>query len=195
VLCRYRWDKGLTNMAAVAEKDRAAALTVGLSATVGAWILAAAFGGAWLDSVSVLSVEAYALISLAFWLSFSVFAHLLLGRPARAARPTANSTDLLNKLSASRAIPKTADHLCASECEKDKLAALTAGFAITMLAWLTSLSFLPRQWSDSLTNASPWILCAASVALWGIAGPLMYMVFRAARETKSHGKFSNTSAE
>ena len=59
---------------AVAEKDKAAALTVGLSATVGAWILAAAFGGEWLDSVSVLSVEAYALISLAFWLLFSVFA-------------------------------------------------------------------------------------------------------------------------
>jgi hypothetical protein len=38
-------------MAAVAEKDKAAALTVGLSATVGVWILAAAFGGAWPDSV------------------------------------------------------------------------------------------------------------------------------------------------
>jgi hypothetical protein len=38
-----------------------------------------------------------------------------------------------------------------------------------------------------LTNASPWIFCAASVALWAITGPLMYLVFRAARERKSHG--------
>jgi hypothetical protein len=172
---------------AVAEKDKAAALTVGLSATVALWILAAAFGGEWLDSVSVLSVEAYALISLAFWLLFSVFAHLLLRKPARAARPAASSTDPLNKLSAAPAIPRTADQLCASKCEKDKLAALTAGFAITMLSWLASLSFLPRQWLDSLTNASPWIFCAASVALWAITGPLMYLVFRAARERKSHG--------
>jgi hypothetical protein len=174
-------------MAAVAEKDKAAALTVGLSATVAVWILAAAFAGQWLDSVSVLSVEAYALISLAFWLSFSVFAHLLLRKPARAARPAADSTVPLNKLSAAPAISKTADHLCASECEKDKLAALTAGFALTMLSWLASLSFLPRHWLDSLTNASPWILCAASVTLWGMAGPLMYLVFRAARQRKSHG--------
>ena len=153
-------------MAAVAEKDRAAALMLGLSGTVALWILAAAFGGEWLDSVSFLSLEAYALISLALWLFFGVFAHLLLRKPAGAARPAASSLDPLNKLSAAPAIPKTADQFCASECEKDKLAALTAGFAITMLCWLASLSFLPRQWLDSLTNASPWIFCAVSVALW-----------------------------
>jgi hypothetical protein len=173
-------------MAAIAEKDKAAALMAGLSATVAVWILAAAFGGEWLESVSVLPVEAFALISLAFWLSFSVFAYLLLDKPPRAAGPAVNSADPPNKLSAAPAIPKTGDQLCTSECERDKLAALTAGFAITMLAWLTSLSFLPRQWLDSLTNASPWILCAASVALWGIAGPLMYLAFRTARERKSH---------
>src|ERR1700724_1598052 len=122
-------------MAAVAEKDKAAALTVGLSATVALWVLAAAFGGEWLDSVGVLSVEAYALISLAFLLSFSVFAFLLLRNPARTARPAASSTDPLNKLSAAPAISKTPDQLCASQCEKDKLAALTAGFDFTMLSW------------------------------------------------------------
>ena len=75
--------------------------------------------------------------------------------------------------------------LCASECERNKLAALTTGFAITMIAWVAGLSLLSREWLDSLTSVSSWVFCAASVALWGVAGSLTYLVLRASAQKKA----------
>ena len=80
--------------------------------------------------------------------------------------------------------PERVGQVCASECEKNKLAALTAGLAITMLTWIAVLSFLPRLWFDSLTSVSYWVFAAASVALWSIAGLLAYLVLGAKRQKR-----------
>jgi hypothetical protein len=80
---------------------------------------------------------------------------------------------------------KRIGQLCASECERNKLAALTTGFAITMIAWVVGLSLLSREWLDSLTSLSSWVFCAASVALWGVAGSLTYLGLRASAQKKA----------
>ena len=71
--------------------------------------------------------------------------------------------------------------------EKDKLAALMAGFAITIAAWLGVLSFAPLKWLDSIASISPWIYCLMSMAVWSGSAQLMYWGFRRGRQMQLVG--------
>jgi cell division protein FtsW (lipid II flippase) len=62
--------------------------------------------------------------------------------------------------------------------EKDKLAALMGGFAITIAGWFALLSFAPVKWLDSIATITPWIYCLASMAVWFGSAELMYWARR-----------------
>jgi hypothetical protein len=70
--------------------------------------------------------------------------------------------------------------VCASRDEKNHLAAVTAGFALTITAWVAALSLMPSDWLDSLSAAPPWSYCAGSVGLWAALSAVMYSIFSAA---------------
>jgi hypothetical protein len=167
------------------EKERVAALSAGLAIVVLVWMAAEAFASDWIESLGVLSIWLYGPITAAAWGLLSCISYLLIVRaeqrnPAlcpeheeatREARGAATG-DL-------RKIPKCIEQVDA--LEKDKLAALMGGFAITIAGWLALLSFAPLAWLDSIVTITPWIYCLASMAVWFGSAELMYWIFRRAR--------------
>ena len=69
--------------------------------------------------------------------------------------------------------------VCANQAEKTRLAAVTAGFALTITAWVAGLSFVPYAWMDWLGKAPPWAYCIVTVILWWTLSATMYPLFRA----------------
>jgi hypothetical protein len=164
------------------EKERVGALSAGLAVVILIWIAGEAFASEWIGSLGGLSIWLYGPITAAAWGLFSTISYVLILRAqrrnpllcpeheeaARAARGAA--TGELAK------VPKCIEEVDA--LEKDKLAALMAGFAITIAAWLAVLSFGPFQW---LASISPWIYWVTSIALWSGSAELMYWGFRSHR--------------
>jgi hypothetical protein len=163
------------------ERDRISALAVGLAATIIGWIFAAAFTQAELESLSRYSPWLYGPIATAVWALFSAIAYLLICRDQRGGaflepREGYHCRDFAPAVSAN----------CRSGFakpeEKNRLAAISAGFALTISVWVATLSFMPEGCLDWLGEAPAWVYCVISVILWAALSEGMYLVFRASQE-------------
>jgi hypothetical protein len=167
------------------EKERVAALSVGLTIVVLVWIAAQAFASEWIASLGTLSIWFYGPVSAAAWGVLSLISYTLIVRAQRrnpALCPEHEEATREARLAACAdltKIPKCVEELNA--VEKDKLAALTAGFAITITSWLAIFSFVPMEWLGSAISISPWLYCLASIAVWASSAELMYWGFRRKR--------------
>ncbi|MGO9453644.1 MAG: hypothetical protein ACLQDV_21730 [Candidatus Binataceae bacterium] len=171
------------------EKERVAALSAGLAITVLVWLAAEAFTPDWIASLGEYSIWFYGPVSLAAWALASVISYALIIRAQR--RNPALCPEHEEKTRATR-MAATGDLSRVPECEeevdaaeKDKLAALMGGFAITIAVWLAALSFAPEGWLDAIQNVSPWVYSVASMALWSVSAELMYLGFRRSRHHSS----------
>ncbi|MBV8773784.1 MAG: hypothetical protein JO166_15875 [Deltaproteobacteria bacterium] len=163
------------------EHDRISALAAGLAATVIAWTFAAAFAPGELESLSQYSPWVYGPAAIAAWILLSAIAYLLISRNQRQSayfepHESYRCRDFAPAVSASCA------SVCANLEEKTRLAAISAGLALTMSIWIAALSFMPSSWLDGLHQAPAWIYCLGSVILWAGLSAGMYLVFRASRE-------------
>lgn len=152
---------------------RISCLTVGLAATVGAWVFVAAFLPASLEALTGYSAWIYGPVSTAVWALFSGTAYVALRRTwSRSSR----SDSLVDYRCRELAIAagEAAVSMCASHEEKLRLAAATAGFALTIATWVAALSFIPEGLLDSLSAAPAWFYCLTSIALWAAFRVLMY---------------------
>ena len=171
------------------EKERVAALSVGLTIVVLVWIAAQAFASEWIASLGTLSIWFYGPISAAAWGVLSLVSYTLIVRAQRrnpALCPEHEEATREARLATCAdlaKIPKCVEEVNA--VEKDKLAALTAGFAVTITAWLAIFSFVPMEWLGSAISISPWLYCLASIAVWVSSAHLMYWGFRHKRPRHS----------
>jgi hypothetical protein len=167
------------------EKERVAALSAGLALVVLVWIAAQAFASEWIASLGTLSIWFYGPVSAAAWGVLSLISYTLIVRAQRrnpALCPEHEEATREARLAACAdltKIPKCVEELNA--VEKDKLAALMAGFAITITSWLAIFSFVPMEWLGSAISISPWLYCLASIAVWASSAELMYWGFRRKR--------------
>ena len=167
------------------EKERVAALSVGFAIVVLVWIAVQAFASEWIASLGSLSVWFYGPISAAAWGLLSLISYTVIVRAQRrnpALCPEHEEATREARLAACAdlaKIPKCVEEVNA--VEKDKLAALMAGFAITIASWLAIFSFVPVGWLESAISISPWLYCLASIAVWASSAELMYWGFRRKR--------------
>ena len=171
------------------EKERIAALSAGLAIVVLVWMAAEAFASDWIESLGVLSIWLYGPITAAVWGLLSFSAYLLIVRAQRQNPALCPEHEEATREARGRAtgelrkVPKCIEEVDA--LEKDKLAALMGGFAITMATWLAVLSFAPLKWLDSIAGTTPWIFSVASMAVWFGSGQLMYWSFLRSRQAHS----------
>jgi len=162
-------------MTSAQDKARVSALTAGLAAVVGIWIFVAAFAPTTIEALGGFSPWFYGPALTAAWALFSGIAYLLLRRTHHAADELVNyrCRELeITPYSASTSV-------CGSRAEKRRLAAVTAGFALTISVWVTALSFLPEDWFNALNAAPVWFYCLVSVGLWGILSAAMRVALAA----------------
>jgi hypothetical protein len=74
-----------------------------------------------------------------------------------------------------------------SAIEQDWLAAVTGGFAVTIVAWLAILSFGSERWLELFAGMPPWIYSFASLAVWLVATQAIYGIRRRGRNPGSTG--------
>ena len=167
------------------EKERVAALSAGLAIVVLVWIAAQAFASDRIASLGTLSIWFYGPISAAAWAVLSLISYALIVRAQRRnpglcpEHEEATREARLASCADLAKIPRCVEEV--DTLEKDKLAALTAGFAITIAAWLAIFSFIPTEWLESAISVSPWLYCLASVAVWASSAVLTYWGFRRKR--------------
>lgn len=164
------------------EKERVAALSAGLAIVVLVWIAAQAFASDWIAQLGALSIWFYGPMSVVAWGLLSTVSYALIIRAQRrnpALCPEHEEATREARLAATgdlTKLPKCAEQIDA--VEKDKLAALMAGFAITITSWLAIFSFVPMGWLESAISISPWLYCLASITVWASSAHLMYLGFR-----------------
>jgi len=158
------------------ERERIAALTAGLAATIITWIFAAGFAPATLEGLGEYSPWLYGPLSTTAWAVFSAIAYLLLRRSGQQSSPqNPDATYRCHDLRVTN--PAIGDSVCANRDEKNHLAAVTAGFALTITTWVGALSVMPTDWLDSLSAAPAWWYCAGTVGAWAALSAIMYAVF------------------
>jgi hypothetical protein len=163
------------------ERDRSSALVAGLAATIAVWTFAAGFAPDQLDSLSRYSPWLYGPAATGAWALFSAIAYVLISRERepKASLDAKEGYQCRKQVMASK---PNGCSVCATQEEKTRLAAVTAGFAVTITAWVAALSFMPYAWMDWLGQAPAWAYCIVSVALWWTLSATMYPLFRASRE-------------
>ncbi len=173
------------------EKERVAALSAGLAVIVLAWIAVQAFASDWFNSIGVLSVWLYGPISAAAWGLLSAISYvLIIGAQGRNPALCPEHEEATRKARSAATgdltkVPKYIEDADILELEKDKLAALMGGFAITIAGWLAVLSFAPPQWLDDIVSKSPWIYCLATMLVWWGSAEFTYWSFRRGRQHRS----------
>lgn len=163
------------------DRERICALTIGLAATVISWTFAAAFAPEKLESLTQYSPWLYGPASTAAWAFFSAVAYLLVRRDRRRNAPQ-NAHEDYRCRELGVAAPANGCSICANQREKNRLGAVTAGFALTISTWVAFLSFMPEAWLDRLGEAPAWVYCIASIILWASLSEVMYLIFRASGE-------------
>jgi hypothetical protein len=164
------------------DRDRTSALAAGLAATIITWTFGAAFAPEKLDSLSNYSPWLYGPVATAAWALFSAIAYLLILRD-RQRRAPLNSNEGYRCREFTVAAMGSGGSVCASQKEKDRLGAVTSGFALTISGWVAALSFLPDGWIDWLGGEPAWLYCIVTILLWVSMSEAMYLIFRAARPT------------
>jgi hypothetical protein len=172
----------LSHVTSSRERERISALTIGLAASVIAWTFAAAFAPEELESLTRYSLWLYGPAWTAAWALFSALAYLLVRRDRRKARQNAHEGYRCRELGI-RA-PANGFSICANQREKNRLGAVTAGFALTISAWVGALSFMPEGWLERLGQAPSWVYCVVSVFLWAALSGVMYPIFRASEQRR-----------
>ena len=170
------------------EKERVAALSAGLAIIVLAWTGAQAFASNWVDSLGVHSVWLYGPISAAAWGLLSAISYVFIIRaqrrnPALCPEQEEATRELRRKTCELTKVPKCIEFV--DERERDKLAALMGGFAVTIAVWLALLSFAPPGLLDSIVRTSPWIYSLATMLVWFASGQFAYWSFRRGRQHRS----------
>jgi hypothetical protein len=161
------------------DRERISALTAGLAATITIWTFAAGYAPATLEKLGEYSPWLYGPVSTAVWAMFSAIAYLLIHRSGQqSASHHLDQTYRCHELGVPAPLISTS--VCASRDEKNRLGAVTAGFALTITAWVAALSLMPADWLDSLSAAPAWSYCVGSVGLWAALSTVMYSIFSAA---------------
>lgn len=160
------------------DRERISALTAGLAATIIIWLLAAGYAPATLETLGECSPWLYGPVSTAAWAVFSAIAYQLIHRDGLR-NPSAYSDEAYRSHDLHVPAPVLGPSLCATLEEKNHLAAVTAGFALTITTWVAALSLMPGSWLDSLSEAPAWSYCLGSVALWAALSTSMLAIFRA----------------
>ena len=163
------------------DRERISALATGLAATIISWTFAAAFAPEELESLAHYSPWFYGPLATAAWALFSAIAYLLISRDRRRRAPQ-NAHEGYRCRELAMAAPANGCSVCANQAEKNRLGAVTAGFALTISGWVAALSFMPGAWLDWLSDAPAWIYCIASVVLWASLSEAMYIILRASHE-------------
>lgn len=171
------------------EKERVAALSSGLAIVVLAWTGMQAFASHWFESLGARSIWLYGPISAGAWGLLSIISYVLIIHAQRrnpALCPEHEEATREARLAATGDLTKVPRCIeVVDALEKDKLAALMGGFAVTIAAWLAVLSFAPPEWLDRIASISPWIYCLTSMAVWWGSAELMYWRFRCSRQQDS----------
>jgi hypothetical protein len=176
-------------MKRIYEKERVAALSAGLAIVVLAWMALQAFASDWIESLGARSIWLYGPISAVAWGLSSLISYALIIRAQRrnpALCPEHEEATREARLAATgelTKVPKCIEDVDA--LEKDKLAALMGGFAITIAAWLAVFSFAHLEWLYSIVSISPWIYCLATMVVWWGSAELMYWSVRRSRQHHS----------
>jgi hypothetical protein len=169
-------DMEMSRVTPARDRERISALTAGLAATIIMWIFAAGYAPQTLDALGEYSPWLYGPVSTGMWAVFSAIAYLLLiHRRQRESPPRLNETYRCHELNLET--PPVGPSVCANRKQKNHLAAVTAGFALTIMAWVGALSVMPNDWLDSLSVAPPWSYCVASVGLWAALSFVVYAAF------------------
>jgi hypothetical protein len=163
----------------VRDRERISALTAGLAVTIIIWTFAAGYAPAALETLGESSPWFYGPVSTVAWAVFSGIAYLLIPRSGRLSSSLhLDETYRCHDLGVPT--PIIGPSVCASRDEKNHLGAVTAGFALTITAWVAALSLMPADWLDSLSAAPAWSYCVGSVGLWAALSTVMYSIFSAA---------------
>jgi uncharacterized protein (DUF983 family) len=170
-----------SHLTSTRDRDRTSALAAGLAVTVISWTFAAAFAPEELESLAHYSPWLYGPAATTAWALFSAIAYLLISRDRRRRAPL-NPHEGYRCRELATAAKANGCSACANQEEKNRLGAVTAGFALTISGWVAALSFMPDGWLDWLGDAPAWIYCIASVVIWAILSEAMYLIFRASRE-------------
>jgi hypothetical protein len=170
------------------EKDRVAALSAGLASVVLFWMAAQAFASNWIYSLGARSIWFYGPISAAAWGFLSAFYYLLIIRaqrrnPALCPEHEEAIRELRRKTCPLTKLPKCIEYV--DQRERDRLAGLMSGFAITVAAWLAVLSLSPPGFLNGVVSTSPWLYSLATMVLWFGSGQLMYWNFRRSHQNRS----------
>jgi hypothetical protein len=163
------------------DRDRTSALAAGLAAILISWTFAAAFVPEKLDLLSRYSPWLYGPAVTAAWAVFSALAYMLISRDRRQRAPL----NLHENYRCRELVIATIHNgcsVCTNQAEKNRLGALTAGFALTISGWVATLSFMPDTWLDWLGEAPAWIYCLISIVLWIDSSEMIYLVFRTSRQ-------------
>jgi hypothetical protein len=161
------------------DRERISALTAGLAATITIWTFAAGYAPTTLERLGEYSPWLYGPVSTVAWAVFSAIAYLLIHRnDERDASHRSDETYRCRDLGIPT--PVISISVCASRAEKNHLAAVTAGFALTITAWVGALSLMPANWLDSLSAAPAWSYCLGSVGFWAALSTVMYSIFSTA---------------
>jgi ABC-type transport system involved in cytochrome c biogenesis permease subunit len=159
------------------DRERISALTAGLGAAIITWTFVAAYAPASLEAMGNYSPWLYGPAVVAQWAIFTAIASLILRRKSRGEAPS-NSDETYRSASLHVTCALHGASVCANRAEKDRLAAVTAGFGLTITTWVAALSFMPGEWLDALSAAPPWLYCLASIVLWAGFTGTSHAVFR-----------------
>jgi hypothetical protein len=172
------------------DRERISALTAGLAATIIIWTFAAGYAPATLEALGEYSPWLYGPVSTVAWAVFSAIAYLLIHRSGYLSsshhlEETYRGHDLGVQS------PVSGHSVCANRDEKNRLGAVTAGFALTITTWVAALSLMPSGWLDAVSAAPPWSYCLGSVGLWAALSTAMYSIFSAADRRRFQRKTSS----
>jgi len=170
------------------EKERVAALSAGLASVVLFWMGAQAFAYDWINSLGSRSIWFYGPISAVAWGLLSALSYILIIRaqrrnPGLCPEHEEATREMRRKTCPLTTLPKCIEYV--DQRERDKLAGLMGGFAITVAAWLAVLSLSPPGFLNGVISTSPWLYSLATMVLWCGTGQLMYWNFRRSHQQRS----------
>jgi hypothetical protein len=168
---------GTSHVTPARDRERISALTAGLAATIIVWTFAAGYAPETLEKLGEYSPWLYGPVSTVAWAAFSAIAYLLIRRGRQTPSRHLDETYRGNAPGVPSTVISTS--VCANQKAKNHLAAVTAGFALTITAWVAALSLMPADWIDSLSAAPAWSYCVGSVAFWAASSAAMYSIFNA----------------
>jgi hypothetical protein len=169
------------------------ALLIGFAIVTIGWFVLEAFAPAVMDWLGDSSPWVYGPATVVVWGIVSLIARMTIRR-----NPTTDNV-------LPRAVPggtwsaneKHAFELrteAARQLECDKISALSAGFALTVLTWLIVLSYAPSAWIEEIGAQPPWEYSIVSIVYWAVTAEISYLLLRRGRRRSDCEIESDSSA-